>query len=84
MITTEMPSNEELIAMAEAFDGFALDFCETNRMSPLAMSGVFLARMTKMANEFGYPDEYTRLLTEIVNMHVLSQATASGDSTAIH
>lgn len=80
----EIPSEQELLAMAAEFDDFALEFCRKHNMAPLAMSGVFLARMTKMAQEFGYPVNYTRLLTEIVLMNETTQATFSNNSTAIH
>lgn len=78
------PTNAELISMANEFDEFAMEFCEQNLMSPLAMSGVFLARMTKMAKDFGYPNEYTQLLTEIVKLHELTQAIDSNNSDFLH
>ena len=83
-MSLEIPSEEELLMMAAEFDDFALDFCEKHRLMPLAMSGVFLARMTRMAQQFGYPDNYTKLLTEIVMMNEISQATFSNNSTALH
>lgn len=83
-MNTQMPTNEELLVMAGAFDEFAMNFCQEHNMAPLAMTGVFLARMTKMAQEFEYPGEYTRLLIEIVKMNETTQAIMADTSTAIH
>lgn len=80
-----MPSDEELIAMANVFDEFMLDFADEYQMSPLEVTGLFLARMTRLAKDLEYSHHYGRLLAEIVKMHENTQTLmANNTSTSIH
>ena len=81
---SRLPSTEELMEMSEHFDNFAVDFCEHYEVSSLEMSGIFLARMTRMAEDMEYGKLYRKLLQEILELHDLPQATTTNNSTSIH
>ena len=81
---SRMPSTEELMEMSEHFDNFAIDFCEHYEISSLEMSGIFLARMTRMAEDMEYGDMFRRLLNEILQLREIPQATTTNNSTSIH
>ena len=83
-MSKRLPSTEELMEMSEEFDNFAVDFCEHYELSPLEMSGIFLARMTRMAEDMEYGDMFRRLLNDIRQLHDLAQATTTNNSTSIH
>lgn len=84
-MTVRLPSDEELIEMAGVFDEFFYDFCQQFEMSPLSTSGLMLARMSKLAKEVGYFDQYKRLMTEIAILNETSQTiVANNASTSIH
>ena len=63
------PTEKELIQMARDFDEFVLDFCKENCMSPFATTGLILARLTNMAQNFGYSKDYTNLLSQITHIN---------------
>ena len=79
-----IPSNEELQGMSNVFDEFAMEFCEEYNLSPLEMSGIFLARMTRMAEDMEYGPMYRKLLNEILQLHEIPPATTTNNSTSIH
>ena len=79
-----IPSNEELVAMANVFDEFVLEFCDEYRMSPLASSGLMLARLSKLSKELGYSDDYCKLLSEIAKLNEVSSTFVSNNSTTVH
>lgn len=82
---TEIPNEEELIAMSHVFDEFMSDFCVEYGMSPLEATGLFFARMTRLAQDFDYSANYGRLLKEIVKMHENTQTImANNTSSAVH
>ena len=83
-MSKEVPSIEALQAMSNVFDEFAVEFCDEYKLSPLEMSGIFLARMTRMAEDIEYGDMYRRLLNEILQLHEVPQATTTNNSTSIH
>ena len=83
-MSKEIPSVEALQAMSNVFDEFAMEFCEEYGLSPLEMSGIFLARMTRMAEDMEYGKLYRKLLQEILELHDLPQATTTNNSTSIH
>ena len=78
------PTDNELRQMANDFDGYLLEFCEHNLMSPLAASGLIMARLTNMAISFGYSEDYTKLLKEIARLHETTQSNKPGDSSSLH
>ena len=83
-MSKEIPSVEALQAMSNVFDEFAMEFCDEYGLSPLEMSGIFLARMTRMAEDMEYGDMFRRLLNEILQLREVPQATTTNNSTAIH
>ena len=83
-MSKRLPPTEELMEMSEEFDNFAVDFCEHYELSPLEMSGIFLARMTRMAEDMEYRDMYRKLLNEILQLNEIPQATTTNNSTSIH
>jgi len=76
-----IPTNEELVAMANVFDEFVIEFCDEYRMSPLASSGLMLARLSKLAKELGYIDDYRKLLIEITKLNDDTTTVVSNNST---
>ena len=78
------PTNDELIEMSNVFDAFLINFCNEYGMSGLASSGLILARLSKLAQEVGYHDDFKRLLTEVAILNETSQHTFSNNSTAVH
>ena len=83
-MSKEVPSIEALQAMSNVFDEFAIEFCDEYKLSPLEMSGIFLARMTRMAEDMEYGDMFRRLLNEILQLHEIPPATTTNNSTSIH
>jgi hypothetical protein len=83
-MSKRIPTNEELQAMSNVFDEFAIEFCDEYGLGPLEMSGIFLARMTRMAEDMEYGDMFRRLLNEILQLHEIPPATTTNNSTSIH
>ena len=83
-MSKEIPSVEALQAMSNVFDEFAMEFCEEYNLSPLEMSGIFLARMTRMAEDMEYGDMFRKLLNEILQLREIPPATTTNNSTSIH
>jgi hypothetical protein len=80
----QLPNIEQLMEMSEEFDNFAVDFCEKYGLSPVEMSGIFLARMTRMAEDMEYGPLYRKLMVEITQLHEVPQPTTTNNSTSIH
>jgi hypothetical protein len=57
---------ETYMAMANDCDEFIYQFCKKYNVSPLSMSGVMLARLTRFAIELDYMDSYDGLLNGII------------------
>jgi hypothetical protein len=77
-------TDNELRELAREFDEFLYDFCKNNCLSPLAATGVIMARMTNMAQRLGYSLEYSNLLFDIVKLHEESQPNSSSNTGALH
>lgn len=78
------PTNEELVSMANVFDEFMLEFCDEYSMSPLATSGLILARLTKLSKELEYHGHFQKLLTEIMKLNESSPTFITSESTSLH
>lgn len=81
MSDMQMPTHEELVAMANVFDEFMMEFCTEYNLSPLAASGIFLARMSKLATELEYQTQYKRLLTEIAVINETTQTFMANNAS---
>lgn len=61
-----IPSEKELVEITNSIDSFIMEMCENHKISPLNITGIFLARLTRLAREVGYTDDYEKLLTSVI------------------
>jgi len=79
-----IPSNEELAAMANVFDEFVIEFCDEYKLSPLATTGLMMARLSKLSKELEYQNEFQKLLGEILSLNEKPPTFVTNNSTSLH
>ena len=70
-------TDEQLNNMALDFDACLVEICEKYNMSPLAFSGLALARLHCFSREFDYLNDYNDLLTRVL-MNVQQNSLDAG------
>jgi hypothetical protein len=69
--------------MANDVDEFVVTTCMKYKMSPLAFSGLLLARMTKMAKDIDYLGEHEKLLKTVLDK-IYEDSSTTVQSNQIH
>jgi hypothetical protein len=80
----ETPSDETLEKVSSEFDNFFYEMCRDSGLDPLELSASFLARMSRVAIEAGYVNEFKRLMDMVAKNITKFELMSGGDESSVH